>query len=71
MGLHQLSTSERARLQQGNASFAFTCRIIRLCIRLGTPVMLENPASSVMWYARSLSRLVHLPSARSCALDQC
>ena len=53
----ELSAVEQSRLANGNASFLFSCRIIDLCIRCGVPVMLENPASSLMWSAPRMIQL--------------
>ena len=71
MGMAGLTPSECARLLTGNATFYFTCRIIRLCLKRNVPVILENPSSSIMWHARALSALIKSGIASVCDLDQC
>ena len=70
-GLAGLTDSETSRLRFGNATFYFTCRIIRICMKLNIPVVLENPSSSLMWHANALALLTRASSAHVCDLDQC
>ena len=58
LGLPGLSDSERQRLRVGSATFKFTIWVIELCIAYNIPVLLENPATSIMWHARALRPLL-------------
>ena len=71
MGLPGLSPSERARLDVGNATFKFSCKVIRLAVQWKVATYLENPAGSLMWHAPELARLLRDPSAQKVQLHMC
>ena len=71
MGLSQLSPAELARLDVGNKSFHFSCRIIALCASLGIPVFIENPQTSLLWQAPRFLSLARLPSFSSSVCHMC
>ena len=71
MGLPGLSPGEQARLDVGNATFKFTCKVIRLAMRWKVAVYLENPAGSLMWHAPELARLLRAASAQKVQLHMC
>ena len=71
MGLTGLSPIEQARLAVGNATFKFTCKVIRLAIKWKVAAYLENPAGSLMWHAPELARLLRAASAQKVQLHMC
>ncbi|CAK0897757.1 unnamed protein product, partial [Prorocentrum cordatum] len=71
MGLPGLSVGEQARLEVGNLTFKFSCKVIRLAVKWNIAVYLENPAGSLMWHAPELARLLHAPCAQKIQLHMC
>ena len=71
MGLPGLSPSEQARLDVGNSTFKFTCKVIRLAMKWKVATYLENPAGSLMWHVPELGRLLRAPSAQRIQLHLC
>ena len=49
----------------------YTSHIIHACIASGTPVALENPATSLLWEAPPIRRLLQSEFAQINVLDQC
>ena len=67
MGLPNLTDRDKARISLGNRTLAFSCRIISACIALGTPVAMENPATSMLWLVPRLQKLAaHAVAVRYC-----
>ena len=71
MGVPGLDAFNAAKLQIGNATYAFTCAVIRLCIQQQVPCVLENPLTSRMWSAPALSKLTKVAVCSQIRLDQC
>jgi hypothetical protein len=71
LGMPNLNADNTQKIKLGNLQMTLTASIIRTCIRLGTPCMLENPVSSMMWRAPPIA---HVGLAKSCCshnFDQC
>ena len=70
-GLPGLAPGCQKKVDIGNQQVKFTAHIIRSCIRYNIPCMLENPLTSMMWAAPSISRGMRAPSCEAYSLDQC
>ena len=66
-----LTEKDKDVLQNGNATFLATLRLIRTCIQAKIPCTLENPASSIMWHAAPLLRLLNHHAASMSVFDMC
>ena len=64
-----LSAADTLRVPLGNITLKFTCRLIRLCKKLGTIICVENPHTSMAWSAPPLAAL--LRTAHSSVTDYC
>eukprot|EP00974_Lingulodinium_polyedra_P072270 6994903-Lingulodinium_polyedra.AAC.1 len=71
MGLPGLTASQVLKVAAGNTQMQFTCKVIRLCLRLGVPVYVENPGMSYLWNAPPMARLCALPHHASHLQDFC
>ena len=71
MGLPGLLPHEREKLRIGNRPFNMSCDVIEICIQNGIPVIIENPAGSLIWRARRLRRLLQHRSAQMITFDCC
>ena len=71
MGRADLLPHEAAKVRVGNRTFHFSCDVIELCVELGIPVFIENPAGSLIWKARRLQRLLQRPSCQLLTFDCC
>ena len=49
----------------------FTARICRLCEKYTVPVCLDNPATSMLWLAEPVMKLLIRPACQSINVDQC
>ncbi len=64
MGKLGLSEADVERIELGNVLLKVCCRIIRLCVRRGISVSLENPTSSRIFLCPDLARLLERPDCR-------
>ena len=71
LGMPHLNEDNTQKIKLGNKQMNLTASIIRTCIRLGTPCMLENPVSSMMWRAPPIAHLAFAKCCSSHVLDQC
>jgi hypothetical protein len=69
-GLPNLRASDQARVELGNRSVKWCCYLIRLAIKHGVAVVLENPARSRLFLAPSLAPLLPLCSS-NVVFDHC
>ena len=70
-GLSNLDPRASGACKRGNSQLRFSLRIVRACLRVGTPVALENPGSSWMWQVPSLQRLCRDRTSHNCTTDYC
>ena len=56
-GLSDLTEKEQVSVDISNKLMRFTIDVIKAAIRLGVPVALENPATSIMWCIPELQAL--------------
>ena len=49
MGMDGLSGLDKIKAECANITYESTCELMRLCIRLGIAVSLENPKNSLFW----------------------
>lgn len=57
-GLPHLNAKDRLKVHTGNALFAFTLRVMRLCEQYNIPYALENPASSMAWLLKPIKLFI-------------
>lgn len=70
-GLPDLCSSDRRKLQTGNALFLFTLRIVELCEQYHIPYVIENPFSSMAWDVPRMRRFIAKYNCAFCELDFC
>jgi hypothetical protein len=68
-GLENLSTRDQERVALGNATMRSAAVFVRACRDKGTPVMLENGITSMLWYAPEIRE--HLAAAVLHTTDYC
>jgi len=68
-GCSGLSTADQIRVELGNQTMRTTAIIIKKCSQLIITVCLENPHSSLLWFAPEIARLV--PKGISTTSDFC
>ena len=71
MGIPNLSDRDAQKISNGNIQMYKTADIIKCCVRFGIPVILENPATSMLFLAPPIRRLMSLSCNHSVVLDQC
>ena len=71
LGLPGLLDRDRAKIEIGNLQVKYTCHIIRTCVTLSVPCMLENPLTSMMWLHPLLISLCRKDCAEAHVFDQC
>ena len=69
-GLPNLSDADQAKVDLGNRCVTWVISIIRLCIASGTPVVIENPATSRMWAVPVLAKLLEAATS-NIVFDAC
>ena len=69
LGLPGLSDRDQERVRLGNRLARWTCRFIKACLQSGIPVILENPAGSLLWHFPGFQRLAK--QGRSIIYDNC
>lgn len=57
-GIPGLSESDAHKVAVGNILLKFSAAVFRLCLRLQIPVVLENPHTSMIWYASPVQHLL-------------
>jgi len=70
-GIPGLSPLDTAKMRAGNGFLRVSVRVVQLCVALGTPVALENPASSMLWLTPPMKRLRQHPACLECVCDFC
>ena len=70
-GLSGLSPLDAALCERGNRLCKATAASIRGCEAANIPWVLENPASSMLWSAPPIQRLLRRPSVTFTTIDQC
>ena len=70
-GLSTLSGVDLLRVQQANALYASTGRIVRHCIALQVRVSVENPLNSLAWLCDGMDDLFRLDLGVECVFDHC
>ncbi len=70
-GLPGLRQHDQHKLNEGNALFNFTLDIARLCYKLGIPIVIENPLTSMAWEVPSMQQFMCRKHVRTCDLDFC
>ena len=68
-GKPHLSPADKLRVSLGNATLKYTCKLIRICKKLGVPICVENPHTSMAWTAPPLTAL--LRTAQVSVTDYC
>lgn len=71
MGLPSLCPKDQAKVQLGNRLMRVSARIIRRCVLLGIPTILENPSGSRLFEAPPIRHLRAHPCCSELTLDQC
>jgi len=64
-----LSPADSLRVSLGNNTLKFSCKLVRLCKKLGVIACVENPHTSMAWQAPPLTAL--LRTAHSSVTDYC
>ena len=70
-GLPNLSPKDTAKVRLGNQTMRQSAEVLRCCVSLGIPAILENPVSSMLWLAPPMKRLFNSPAANHVNTDQC
>lgn len=70
-GLKGLGPKDSEKVRVHNLLFFETMTLMRLLIRRGLPVLLENPATSRLWLCPQLQRLIRLRGGEVCKVDYC
>jgi hypothetical protein len=70
-GLPDLPKLDAALCETGNQLCRATARIIRVCEANGIAWILENPASSMLWSAPPIARLLQKPNVCFTTIHQC
>ena len=70
-GLPNLDPRASEACKRGNLQLKFSLRVVRACLRVKTPVALENPGTSWMWHVPSLQRLALHRDSHDCTTDYC
>jgi hypothetical protein len=70
-GLPNLRPKDQHKVELGNRTMRQSAEFILACIRSNTPVMLENPATSMAWLFPPIARLLKQSSCYIINLDQC
>eukprot|EP00438_Fugacium_kawagutii_P010865 Skav216249 [mRNA] locus=scaffold20:133295:138540:- [translate_table: standard] len=71
MGLPSLSEKDALKVDIGNRLMLFSAAVIRICLRFGIPVVMENPHTSMIWQAPSIMHLLHHRHVEQCYTDFC
>lgn len=66
-----LTLKESERVKQGNAVLDASLSIIRLCVELNIPAILENPKTSYLWCDPKLKRVIASSVAEAADVHQC
>ena len=56
MGLPELSVADQRRVEVGNRTLYATVYLVHAGLRVGLPMLLENPCTSRLWSAPKLQR---------------
>ena len=70
-GLADLADVDKAKVIVGNKLRDFTCSVVRWCAQRGTPCVVENPISSMLWASKAMQDLKKLPGFGECFFDFC
>ena len=70
-GVPDLNISNQQKVDTGNTQMKNSAHLIRMCVVSGTPVMLENPVTSLMWSAPPVCALLRLKCCQSTTFDMC
>ena len=70
-GFPNLSANDRSKIITGNATMRQSAEFIHACVTLRIPVILENPATSMIWLAPPLRNQLSVDSCRFISVDQC
>ena len=68
---HGLTLKESERVKQGNALLDASLSIIKLCVELNVPAILENPKTSYLWCDPKLKRIIASSGAKTADVHQC
>lgn len=66
-----LSVNQKSLTNVADAVMASVWRIIRACVALKVPVVLEHPRASRIWTSKECSKLFNVPCAAAFDLDMC
>ena len=70
-GLPNLRPADQSKIDSGNKTAAISSEIISLCILLGVPCCIENPATSLLFESRYLKPKLADACCTTCKLDFC
>ena len=70
-GLPNLSCSDVDTIKLGNATARAACRIMRACLRMHVPFVLENPSASNLFLLPPMVSLLATPGVHQITVDQC
>ena len=70
-GLPGLRPHDERKVQRGNRSVGFVCRLVRACVISHVPAALENPKSSWAWQMPAMLELLTLRQVRRWHVDFC
>ena len=71
MGLPQLRPQDATKIQDGNKTMFAACELLELCEKYGVPALLENPATSMMFRAPRMLRLLQRSAFHTRCGDFC
>ena len=71
MGISGLRPKDQRVLDLGNATYKASNKYITACIEANIPCILENPATSIMWQAPALRRLMGHKECDMATFDMC
>ena len=71
MGLSNLNNIDETKVMVGNLTMLVTSVLIRLCVVLNIPCILENPCTSLLWLAPPIAKLLLNKACQSYNVDFC
>jgi len=66
-----LSEKDQLKLHYGNKLFFWTMAMVRECLKAEVPFVIENPRTSMLWYAPKMLQLLRDPRCCRTNLDFC
>ena len=70
-GLEGLSAVDCEKVRVGNVLTRFTLKLIRLCLQMRIPCVVENPLTSMFWVLPEVLRLLACPHVKLERIDVC